>query len=351
MRNTGWSLVVLVSVISVAQAQPELPDVPTSTPKPVKSPEAEKKLKEHLDAWEKAMEKMDNMRCEIRWEVVDPIFKKRKVFTGPLLFMKPNYFIFRLDYEGDPTKQDYVAYLCEGKSLYQYHGLEKTITEFRLAAPTEKKVSEDRLLTAKAQVKEWRLQIPDLDATDDYLTRLAIFFMKIPLHIIENAMFLSGVNPKELEERFEFRLIKEDANYVYLEMMPRKKRDAQRTLVALYGPSTQFPYFPCKILMVQPNGENETWAITGLQTNIPGIDEQAFRFVTVPGYRVINAMPAAPKIPDKPAPTKPESPVSESPASEDTNAPTLSAPAVECPCPTTCCYEKRFRWRLLRDCR
>jgi hypothetical protein len=46
--------------------------------------------------------------------------------------MKPTFAVLRLDNAGDPKKQDYEAYICDGKAVYAYSGLAKTITEFEL---------------------------------------------------------------------------------------------------------------------------------------------------------------------------------------------------------------------------
>jgi TIGR03009 family protein len=347
MRITGWMLAVLLAVVSVASAQPGLPDSPTSTPESVNSSKIDQKLKEHLDAWEKAMETVDNVRVDVKRVCKNDVFKKSRVHTGSLLFKKPNFFIFRLESESDPTRQDYEAYLSDGKSLFDYKGLEKTVTEYRRVTPTDENESEYRLASPAAQIKEWRHQIPDLEATDEFLERVAEILMRIPGGVIDKAMFLSGAKPKDVQQRFEISLIKEDANYVYLNMKPinnKNKEDVRLISMALYGPKTKFPYFPAKIISLLPNDEIETWDFTKLQTNVPGITEQAFRYVKVPGFREIKAAIPVPesKTPDNPAPTKPVSPPPE----------TETVPTVfECPYTPSCCCERRFGWRLFRNFR
>jgi TIGR03009 family protein len=347
MRITGWTLVVLLAVVSAAIAQPELPDFSTSTPESVKSSKVDEKLKEHLLAWEKAMEKIENVRVDVKRVFEDVLRNKKKVFTGSLLFKRPNFFIFRLESEGDPTRRDYEAYLSDGKSLFAYRGIEKTATEYRLVTSTYKNKSEYRLASPAAQIKEWRRQIPDLDATDEYLESLANIFLEIPINIIEKAMFLSGSSPKDLQQRHKISLMKEDANYVYLNLELNIQNNifhVNTISMALYGPKTKFPYFPAKIISRLPTYEVETWDFTNLQTNVPGISEETFRYVQVPGFREIKATIPVPesKTPDDPAPTKPLSPP---PETEPVTA------NIECPYTPSCCYERRLGWRLFRNFR
>jgi TIGR03009 family protein len=197
------------------------------------------------------------------------VFKKEKKWFGPLLLMKPNYAILRLEFAGDPTKQDYEAYLCDGKSLYQYKGLEKTITEMKLPNPAANTNA----------------------STDNFMLD-----------------FLSGMTAKEAKARFELALIKEDPNYVYLSIVPKLGKDQQNfkmLTMALFGPRTKFPYLPCKVLMQNPNGDSESWDFAQPQTNIAGIEESAFRYVKVPGFREVQAQPA---LPNRPGPQIPPGP-------------------------------------------
>jgi TIGR03009 family protein len=352
MRNAGWTLTVLLLAVSIANAQPGLADVPTSTPEPATSTEVDPKLKEHLEAWEKAMSGVTNMHCKFSLKREDDVFKKSKDYTGALLFMKPNLFIWRLDYTGDPTGRDYQALICNQKSFYVYSGLEKIVTEFQLVTPIEKTATEFRPVSTKALIKEWRLQVPDLDATDEQLSRLANYLMRIrvPFHVFDMARIISGVKPRDLQQRFEFKLRKEDDNYIYLDMKPLLQSDkiaVQQIRMALFGPKSKTPYLPAQINILGSNGESENWSVTNTQTNIPGIQEDQFHFVAVPGFELRGALelpgPApATNNPDMIAPIKPETPVLE------TLAPPSASPSVmECPDTPTYFYEQRFRWGLI----
>jgi TIGR03009 family protein len=178
MRNAGWTLTVLLVFVSVANAQPGLPVNPTSS----NSPEADSKLKGHLDAWEKAMDKVANMRADISLKRENAVFKTTKEYIGVMLIMKPNFVILRLDNAGDPTKQDYEAIISDGKSIYYYNGLEKTVTK-------------------------WKLQTPTNNSTSKDYTSLEIFLLGLlPQIITQQALLLSGTNPKDLRHRFDISL-------------------------------------------------------------------------------------------------------------------------------------------------
>jgi TIGR03009 family protein len=235
--------------VGVPPAQPMLPAAAPAAPT----------LDDHLLSWEKTMSGIKNLRVEITRTATDTVFKKEKKFTGPLLLMKPNYAILRLDYAGDPTKQDYEAYLCDGKSLYRYEGLAKTVTEFKMT-----------------------------NGTDNFMLD-----------------FLSGMKAKDAKDRYELTLVKEDANYVYLNIVPklgRDKQDFKMMSMALFGPRTQYPYLPCKVIKLNPNDDTETWDFSKPQTNLPGVDESVFQYKQVPGFRVVQATPQQPMRPGQPIP-------------------------------------------------
>jgi TIGR03009 family protein len=173
--------------------------------------------------------------------------------------MKPNYAILRLEFPGgDPKNPEYEAYLCDGKSLFQYKGIEKTITEFKLPNPATN---------------------PNA-GTDNFMLDI-----------------LSGMKAKDAKDRYEITLSKEDANYVYLSIAPKFGKDKQEfkmISMALFGPRTPFPYLPCKVIKVEPNDNTETWDFTKPQTNLQGIDESVFKYVRVPGFREVQAPPPQP---------------------------------------------------------
>jgi TIGR03009 family protein len=205
-----------------------------------------------------------NFRFELGLTRKDAVFQKPKEYTGVVLGMKPNYAIVRLDYTGDPKKEDYEAFICNGKAVYAYSGLERAITEYPLPDPAKNPGG----------------------ATDNLMID-----------------FLSGMKATDAKQRFELKLYNEDQHYVYLDIKPilgKDKQEFQQLRLALYGPNTKFAYLPAQVYMVKPNGDTEMWKFTGPQTNLPGIDAKVFEYKPVPGFELRRAQPQPPAPPGRP---------------------------------------------------
>ena len=138
--------------------------------------------------------------------------------------MKPNLARLRLDNAADP--KDFEAFICNGKSVYAYNGLQKTITEHKLPDPKTNPAG----------------------ATDNLILD-----------------FVSGMKAKDLKARFDIAIFKEDADYVYLDIKPlvgKDKQDIQQLRLALYqARHAQVAYLPAQIYLVRPNGETEQWKL------------------------------------------------------------------------------------------
>jgi TIGR03009 family protein len=295
--------------------------------------DVKKKLAAHLDAWEKAMSEVNNLRCDVSFTQEDPIFKTSQKYTGSLLYMKPNFAIFRLEGSRDGTKNDFEAYLCNGKSVFQYNGLQKTVTEWKLPTPEVAKAIEKF-----TPFQRWLYEFT-------------------PVTIGHKLESISGINPKDIRQRFEIKLLKEDENYIYLDMKPVSKSDKllfQRIVVAMLGPNIKNPYQVRRIHMTLVNQETQLWDITDFKTNIPGIDEKVFQYHEVEGFRSRVVEPITPENdPETPeskpvdAESKPIAPVSNSTVSSVTQC--CYPLYVECPSTRGVCRPRLFRWRLLRD--
>jgi len=258
MRFAGFTLVALLIAASVGLAQPPAvpgapvpgaaPQPPAPPPPPVVKP-ADPKLDGHLIQWEKRMADVKNLRTEIALKRTDAVFKKDTNFTGVVLCMKPNFAVLRLDNAGDPTKTDYEAYICDGKAVYAYNGVQKTIT---------------------------KIDIPQNQAG------------------VDNLMldFLAGMKANDVKARFDINLFKTDEHYIYLDIKPLKpadQREFAHLRLALYGPSTKFAYLPAQVYMLKPNGDAELWKFNNPQVDIPGVAPANFAFVPVKGWNVVEA--------------------------------------------------------------
>lgn len=260
MRRMGFTLAVLfIAGIPASAQQPIPPGAPTAAPPaapPVVNPAPPAgALDIHLAAWEKKMSNLINFRVELALTRKEAVFNKTKDYTGVMLCMKPSYAIMRLDYTGDRTKSDYEAYICNGKSLFVYSGIDRTITEHKLPAPATNSGGQ----------------------TDNLMID-----------------FLSGMKAADAKRRFELTIFKEDDYYVYLDIKPlmdKDKLDFQQARLALYGPKTKFAYLPAQMYIVRSNGDSEQWKLTNPQTDLPGIDHTVFQYKDVPGFTSRQAPP------------------------------------------------------------
>jgi TIGR03009 family protein len=243
MRLAGLTLAALLIAATVGLAQPAVPPP---------APKADPKLDPHLAEWEKKMANVVNLRTEITLKRTDAVFKKDTNFAGVVLCMKPNFAVLRLDNTGDPTKADYEAYICDGKSVFAYNGVQRTITEIKLP---QNQAGVDNLM---------------LD-------------------------FLSGMKAKDVKERFDITLFKTDEHYIYLDIKPLRpndQREFQHLRLALYGPGpaiAKFAYLPAQVYMLKPNGDTEVWKFSNPQVDLPGVAPANFAFVPVKGWDVKQA--------------------------------------------------------------
>jgi len=158
MRSIGLNLFALLAAASIAVAQPPAtnpvvppapvgplspvaPQLPVAPGSPVATPPAalppaqtapvvDPKLDAHLLEWQKKMGGLTNFRSQFDLVKTDSVFQKARNYSGVVLCMKPNFAILRQDNISD--RSDYMAFICNGKSIFEYNGLQKSITEHKL---------------------------------------------------------------------------------------------------------------------------------------------------------------------------------------------------------------------------
>lgn len=262
MRFAGFTLIALLAAATAVLAQPPAvpgapvpgaaPQPPAPPPAPPAAKPADPKLDLHLAGWEKRMADVKNLRTEVGLKRTDAVFKKDTNYSGVVLCMKPTLAVLRLDNADDKTKTDYEAYICDGKAVYAYNGVQKTITQ---------------------------IDIPQNQAG------------------VDNLMldFLSGMPANVVKQRFDINLFKTDDNYIYLDIKPLRPNDQREFAhlrLALYGPATKFAYLPAQVYMLKPNGDAELWKFNNPQVDIPGVAPANFQFVPVKGFEVKKVPPA-----------------------------------------------------------
>lgn len=277
MRHVGLKLTAFLAAVAAligaadrTNAQPPGAQPPMAQPPAGQPPANAQKLNAHLDAWNKQMGGLTNFHAKFKLTRTEATFKRESKFTGSVLMMKPMFARLRLD--STTNKDDYEAFICNGKALYVYSGLQKTITEYPIN--------------------------PQQQAGGDLMLDL-----------------VRGMTPATATQRFQIDLFKEDPNYVYLDIKPRLGADQQEFLhcrFALFGPNVKpphIPYMPASAWLMKPSQDTELWEFSDLQANIPGIDEKPFQYAPIDGWPVKKAPPAAGPQPMGPQPMSPGAPV------------------------------------------
>ncbi len=257
MRTAGWILMALLIGATLGVAQQPVPAQPAS-PVPLPTSSADPKLEAHLLEWEKKMANVVNFHTHLELKRTDALFKKDTQYTGSVLCMKPKYAILRIDRinaDGKKDPLDYEAYICDGKAIYAYNGVQKTVTE---------------------------IPIPHNQ------------------HGVDNLMldFLAGMKAKDIKERFDITLFKTDENYIYLDIKPRRpadQREFQHLRMALFGPGPRtaaVAYLPAQVYLLKPNGDSELWTLSEQKVDVPNITPEVFKFSKVPeGWKFQQAPP------------------------------------------------------------
>jgi len=219
-------------------------------------------------------------------------FNKERQYTGSVLHMKPRFLRFRIENTTNPN--DYEAYIVNETSVFEYRGSVKTITEFQLAGP-------DKL----PPIQEINLDKQANNLIYQFFVSGALSFARLNNHA--GLLMLGEVTAKDLRNRYTITLFKKDPNYVYLELVPKRAVDQQefeRIRLALYGPDVKAPYTPYAVAQVyfgKPNGDTESWHFKEYTWNAPDIDEKAFQFVPIKGWKIKGPVPPGGLPPEPPA--------------------------------------------------
>ena len=255
MRSASVTLAALFGV-AVVQGQPP------AQPAPVAAPEA--KVQACLEGWEKATAGLTNFRFALTLKRTNPTFPDTpKTYSGSVLCMKPSFARMRLGYDADKTGNEYEAFICNGKAVYEYNGLAKTVTEWKLPDPKANPAG----------------------ATDNLMLDL-----------------LSGLKAKTAAERFDITFKEEKGDHIYLDVKPKSAKDKAEFQQPRWrrGPKIDHAYLPAGVYFVKPSGDTEHWLFTDSQVNIPGIDEKAFQFEKVAGFQFQQGKPASATLPITP---------------------------------------------------
>lgn len=226
------------SALPVSTAQPAAPDAATM---------------KHLESWEAAMKGVKTFYAAATMVDQDPILKREAKFNAEMWLLKPNY--ARLDVikalpKGQaPAMADQKMYISTGKMIYEYDGAAKKRTSAALG--------------------------PN-GAGNNLLLDI-----------------MSGMSAKQITERFTVRTIKQDENFVYLEVKPVYKVDKEEfetlTLVLCGAQFKDRAYIPRRVVLTKQSGQgpnvagpSETWDFADPRVNPNGIGEKTFVAFDIP---------------------------------------------------------------------
>jgi TIGR03009 family protein len=234
MRTAGIGLAAVLVATLAVQAQPPGGTVPGLPPPPGADPT----LDAHLAQWANLMGKANTFSAKFDLTRTAAVFKKDHQYKGSVLCMKPN--LARMSIGSTADKEDYEAYICNGKSLFQYEWKAKTIMEIPLTPGAG--------------------DSPMLD-------------------------FLGGMTAAAAKKRFLITQFNpNDKTYVYFDIKPTLPKDNQEfehIRLCLYGPNVPppyTPYLPAQMYMLKPNGDAEMWKFSNQTLNVQGISEKVFQY-------------------------------------------------------------------------
>lgn len=232
---------------------------------------AEVVLDAHLANWEQATAKATSYSGKFELiRTAFPLHRQHK-YSGTLLLMKPK--LFRICIQNMKDREDFEAYIFDGKSLYNYDWKSKTVTELPVGV--------ELFPGFKMKLLE---QTPVLD------------------------LFLN-LKTSEVKKRYHIKQFHGDfPNDVYLDIKPtlaKDKQEFEQLRIALHGPHVKeplIPYMPAALWLLKPNGDTEHWRFHDQEVNVKldgkVLGTQHFQYEVPKGEGwKIRKMPTNPNLP------------------------------------------------------
>ena len=212
MRYCWPAVMAVLLACGPASAQQQAPANPSFDPS-----------KESLDAllvqWEQKMKAINTLAASVTRTKIDAVFKTTEVFEGNAYYMKPNLALLDLHMKGQQTR--FERYVSTGTFLYEYNQATRELRSHELPPPKAGQPADDNFLS-----------------------------------------FLFGMKAEEAKRRYDIHFMGpgHDANYYYLEIIPRfaaDKTDFQKAALAL----TKGTFLPRLLTIEEPNGSKVQWEI------------------------------------------------------------------------------------------
>ena len=236
-RRVALGILLAIPAGLTAQAPPGAPPgggtVPVSVPAVAAAP-ADPVLVQHLMGWQKAMAQAANFYSECTLSRKNVVRKTEANYKGSVMVMKPGMARLRLQLQPGPGEQpdgnNFDAYICNPRGVYQYSGADKTLTEYKFPPGQP------------------------------------------PKNLLMD--FMSGsITAQAALDRFAMKVVKEDQYYVFLEVNPVTREDQQEfstmTLV-LFRDAPNLPaYLPARVVITKAlRQETEDWSFPNPQVNV-----------------------------------------------------------------------------------
>jgi TIGR03009 family protein len=212
--------------LRAAEAPPEKRAEEPPPPEPPVPP-VEDRLDEVLRRWHEATRKVEAAMCEITRTEKDTAFNKTVVFEGTFKYRKPSDWAIEMHKKGAP--EQFERLVGTETALYQFVPSARVVRLFEKPSHPFGQLFRD---------------------TSDAHTSL--FF---------------GMAPTGARSRFDWKLVKEDQNYIYLDVRPRRKEDLasfQSARVVLHKDR----FLPRQVWFHQSGSTELTWDVTKLDTNV-----------------------------------------------------------------------------------
>lgn len=247
MRSWKWLLVAVLACVAPLHAQPP-------------SDAARAALDNHLTQWARKMKAVKSLSGPCVRVEVDKSFQTTQVFEGTVKFLKPSMAIIDLKNRKRPEWIDKTIWT--ESYTYEYSAENKTI---------------------RVHESSW-----------DWL-------FGNPAHAFFSLLF--GVNAEEAIQRYDWKLSKDEPDYVYLDIVPKLSEDkanfARAQLVLTKG-----TYFTRRLWLEQPNGNEVIWEFPKTEANV-SVDRAMFNEPNPPPGWTISRLPPKPSTPPAPKTYRP----------------------------------------------
>lgn len=261
MRRNGMALTTLLLAGLPAFAQP--PRTPPAAP-PAAAPTAS--LDRYLLSWEEQMKKVNNLEAQINRLDRDKTFDTTTRFAGKAQYLKVaagasplNLAVLEM-YRGKDLAEKYVY---TGTYLYIFAPAQKEVRAYELPKPKPGQTADDTVLS-----------------------------------------LVLGMKAAEAKRRYDLKLFKVDAYYIYVDVLPRfanDRREFQRARLVL----DKNTFLPRQLWMEHPNGNESTWDMPTIRTNLPDMKRASFDRPEVPrDWKLVPVAPPAASGTPPPAPPR-----------------------------------------------